>query len=281
MRNTMTGWEVIVRNADGHLLVMEATGVYFVGLARHAVEAGVAVKVVNPWQVRAFATSRLSRTKTDKVDAALIREFGERMADRLPLWWPMPEALERVSVLVRFGDGLLRTWVAAGNRQHALGVIEAEVVREMGRGVKVALSSERDRAMAMALDIARGDELVGGWLGCLRTLPGFGDVSALRLLAYSGDLRRFGSGRQFAAYSGLVPRFRQSGGGPEVGTMSRMGSPALRSVLYWAAISAGQSRSVHGDFYRELRGRGKPAKVALVALANRLARAAWSVCVRS
>lgn len=254
---------------------------YFVGLARHAVSAGLVVKVVNPWQVRAFATSRLTRTKTDKVDAAVIREFGERMADRLAVWWPMPEALERVSVLVRFGDGLLRTWVAAGNRQHALGVIEAEIVREMGRGVKVALSAERDRAMAMALEIAREDELVGGWLQRLRTLPGFGDVSALRLMAYSGDFRRFGSGRQFAAYSGLVPRFKQSGGAAEVGTMSRMGSPALRSVLYWAAISAGQSRSNHGDFYRELRRKGKPAKVALVAVANRLARAAWAVCVRS
>lgn len=280
MRNTMTGWEVIVRNADGHLLVMEATGVYFVGLARHAVEAGVAVKVVNPWQVRAFATSRLSRTKTDKVDAALIREFGERMADRLPLWWPMPEALERVSVLVRFGDGLLRNGVAAGNRLHALSVLEAETVESIGSSVKAAMDAERQRVMELALAAANADELVGRWVVNLVSLPGFGTTSALRLLAYSGDLRRFGSARQFAAYTGLVPRFRQSGSAAEVGSMSRVGSAPLRSVLYWAAISAGQTKGEYGDFYRRLRATGKPGKVAVVALANRLARASWSVCVR-
>lgn len=259
---------------------MEATGVYYLGLARHATAAGVTVRVVNPWQVRAFATSRLARTKTDKADAALIREFGERMGADLPVWWPMPLELRRVSVLVRFGDGLLRDGIAAGNRAHALGVADALAVAEIGESVKASLVAERERVMALALQVAEEDELVGGWLSALRGLPGFGDVASLRFLAYSGDLRRFGSARQFAAFTGLVPRFKQSGGGLEVGVMSRVGSKELRGILYWAAMSASRSDTPHGEFYRTLRQRGKRGKVALVAVANRLARAAWVVCVR-
>lgn len=278
--NAEAGWERVARGAQGHVLVMEATGVYYLGLARHAVEAGVVVKVANPWQVRAFAATRLTRTKTDKVDAGLIREFGERLGSSVPRWWPMPVALERVSGLVRFGDGLLRQGVAASNRLHALSVVEASVVEEIGVSVKAALDQERVRVMALALAAAESDELLAGWLAGLRTLPGFGDVSSLRFLAYAGDVRRFRSGRQFAAFTGLVPRFKQSGGGPEVGVMSRVGSSSLRGVLYWAAMSASQSKTPHGDFYRRLRAGGKGGKVALVALANRLARAAWSVCVR-
>jgi transposase len=163
---------------------------------------------------------------------------------------------------------------------HALGIIEAVTVADVGASVKAVLDRERDRVMALALETAEADELIARWLGGVRGLPGFGDASALRLLAYSGDLRRFGSARQFAAFTGLVPRFKQSGGRPEVGVISRIGSAELRGVLYWAAMSASQSRSVHGDFYRRLRANGKCGKVAMVALANRLARAAWSVCVR-
>ncbi len=278
--NTAAGWERLTRGADGLTFVMEATGVYYLGLARYATSAGVTVRVANPWQVHAFAASRLARTKTDKVDAALIRLFGERMGADLPVWYPMPVVLERVSVLVRFGDSLLRDGVAAGNRAHALGVAEASAVAAIGESVKASLVAERARVMDLALQAAEGDELVGGWLVGLRGLPGFGDVTGLRFLAYSGDLRRFGSARQFAAFTGLVPRFRQSGGGPEVGVMSRLGSRELRGILYWAAMTASRSDSMHGEFYRALRHRGKRGKVALVALANRLARAAWAVCVR-
>lgn len=280
-RNTVSGWERITTDALGMTLVMEATGVYYVGLARYAVSAGLDVRVANPWQVRAFASSRLARTKTDRVDAALIREFGERMGGDLPRWWPMPEALERVTGLVRFADGLMRHGVATSNRVHALSVVDASALESIGLSVKEHLVAERARVMDLALVAAEADVLLGGWLQRLGGLPGFRDYTSLRFLAYSGDLRRFGSARQFAAHTGLVPRFKQSGRAVEVGIMSRVGSAELRGVLYWAAMSASQTKSAHGEFYRRLRSEGKRGKVALVALANRLARAAWSVCVKS
>lgn len=266
-------------DAGNHVMVMEATGVYYLGFARAAHAAGFAIRVVNPWQVRLFASSRLSRTKTDKVDAVLIRDFGERMLPDLVGWHPAPEGLERVSALVRLGDGLMRHRVAADNRVHALQHVD-KLVAEVAAPIGGVLRVERDRVMREAAAAAREDPLVSVWLACLMELPGFGETTALRFLAYSGDLRRFGGARRFAAFTGLTPRFQQSGDGLEVGVISRVGPRQLRSILYWAAISAGHSNSPMGDMYRRLVSAGKPKKVAVVAVANRLARAAWSVCVQ-
>lgn len=278
-RNDSTGWADVVELARDSVLVCEATGVYFRGLALAAVDAGIPVRVVNPSQVRGFAVARLSRTKTDKVDAALIREFGERMLSDLPRWWPAPEGLYTVMSLVRLGDGLMRHRVAAGNRTHALSKVH-ERVAEVSLGVKERMVEERRRVMTAALIAAREDELVRVWLEALVALPGLGEVSSLRLLAYSGDLRRFGTARRFASYTGLTPGFHQSGEAGEVGRMTRVGPRSLRSVLYWAAVAASRSKSDAGLQYKALVDRGKPGKVALVAVANRLARAAWTVCVK-
>ena len=63
--------------------IMEATGVYSLQLAIALYEKGIKVSVVNPLQIKRFAQAKLKRTKTDKVDAVLIAEYGERMQPKL------------------------------------------------------------------------------------------------------------------------------------------------------------------------------------------------------
>jgi transposase len=63
--------------------IMEATGVYSLHLAVALYERGFKVSVVNPLQIKRFAQTKLKTTKTDKVDAALIAEYGERMQPKL------------------------------------------------------------------------------------------------------------------------------------------------------------------------------------------------------
>lgn len=277
--NSPNGWKNVIRESAGCVIALEATGVYYFGMAQAAFEDGLGVRVINPWQVRTFAISRLSRTKTDKVDAGLIREFAERLYPDLRAWYPPPPGLLRVSALVRLGDGLVRHRVAAGNRVHALQQFEP-MVAEVAVSIGDALREERARVMAEALRVGKEDDLVGMWLSQLVRLPGFGEVSALKFLAYAGDVRRFGSARQFAAYTGLTPKFQQSGTREAIGSISRMGSRPLRSVLYMSALSAVRTKSSYGDLHRRLVAAGRPRKVGIVAVANRLARAAWSVCVR-
>lgn len=277
--NSESGWLEVIDRASDSTLILEATGVYFRGLAIAAVRAGVSVRVVNPAQVRAFADSRLTRSKTDKLDARLIRDFGQRMYADLRPWFPAPDGLHRLITLVRLADGVMKQRVGAANRVHATRLGDP-VLTGVAEHVTTILRAERRRIMDIAREQAESDELIRGWFGRLQELPGFGEISALRLLAYAGDLRRFPSGRHLASYAGVAPVFRQSGGSSEVGRISRVGSRELRSLLYWAALSASHSKSDVGELYRKLVEAGKPKKVALIAVSNRLCRIAWSVCIR-
>lgn len=100
------------------LVAMEATGVYWVRLATALHEAGMAVSVLNPSQIKGFAKAQLRRAKTDVLDATLIAEFAMRMSP--PLWTPNdPICQEIIAVLAR-RDQVLDMQTQERNRLHAL-----------------------------------------------------------------------------------------------------------------------------------------------------------------
>nr|WP_236763286.1 IS110 family transposase [Acinetobacter junii] len=74
----------------GAWVVMEATGIHHEALAEWLLEQGYRVCVLNPAQIAHYARSQLQRVKTDKVDAKLIAEYGERHQDELRPWQPEP-----------------------------------------------------------------------------------------------------------------------------------------------------------------------------------------------
>jgi len=102
---------------------MEATGAYGEALALHLHQAGHRVSVINPAAVKAFAGSRLSRTKTDRVDAELTARF---CVAQQPLAWtpPAPEVRE-LQALVRRLEALTEMRVAEQNRLEAIIAVEA------------------------------------------------------------------------------------------------------------------------------------------------------------
>jgi transposase len=78
---------------------MEATGVYYEALANYLVDEKCKVSVLNPAQIAAFASSALSRVKTDKTDAKLIARFCQAMQP--PLFTPLPANIRQLQALVR------------------------------------------------------------------------------------------------------------------------------------------------------------------------------------
>src|SRR6266702_1725870 len=115
----------------------------------------------------------------------------------------------------------------------------------------------------------------------LATIPQIGPLVANALLATAGDARRFKSGRQFAAWIGLVPAQHSTGGKERLGGITKTGDRYLRQMLVIAAT--GMVRRVRANpavspWFARLLAR-KPAKQAVVALANKLARIAWALLV--
>ena len=114
----------------------------------------------------------------------------------------------------------------------------------------------------------------------LETIPGIGLITATALAASVPDPAVFKSGRQFAAYLGLVPRQNSSGGKDRLGRISKMGNGYLRRLLVVGATSvtrrAPTTDTRTGTWVRSLLER-KPTRVVTVAIANKIARTAWAL----
>jgi transposase len=117
----------------------------------------------------------------------------------------------------------------------------------------------------------------------LETIPGIGPVIASALAATIPNANAFSSGRQLAAWIGLVPRQNSSGGKERLGRITKQGEPYLRRLLVIGAAAvlrfSRDRTSALGAWVGALRTR-RPAMVATVGLANKLARIAWAVMAR-
>jgi len=117
----------------------------------------------------------------------------------------------------------------------------------------------------------------------LCTVPGVGPVTAGAIMAFAPDLRSFASGRNFAAWLGLVPRQRSTGGKARLGGMSKMGQSDIRKLLIVGAMSRIRWIVRKGVLPDNWLGRllaRKPRMVAAVALANKMARIVWAMMTR-
>jgi transposase len=116
----------------------------------------------------------------------------------------------------------------------------------------------------------------------LDAIPGFGVILSTAVVATMTDPKAFKTGREFAAWIGLVPRQNSTGGKERLGSISKQGDRYLRRLLVVGAISIVRTARMWPDKYPwviELLGR-RPAKVVAVALANKMARIAWAVLAK-
>jgi transposase len=117
----------------------------------------------------------------------------------------------------------------------------------------------------------------------LCTIPGIGPVTAGAVAAFAPDLDTFDSGRNFAAWLGLVPRQRSTGGKTRLGSVSKMGQTDIRrllivsamSVIRWVVRKGGSANRWLATLVIR-----KPKMVAAVALANKMARMIWALTTK-
>ena len=114
----------------------------------------------------------------------------------------------------------------------------------------------------------------------LMTIPGVGAISATALAALAPAPETFRRGRDFAAWIGLTPRQKSSGGKERLGKVSKKGERTLRRLLIIGASSAAKALARKGATAETWLGRmllRKPRMLVTVALANKMARIAWAL----
>ena len=163
---------------------MEATGAYGDALATYLHEAGHAVSRVNPAAVKAYAQSHLSRTKNDRVDAALIASFcAER---RPPAWAPPAPELRELQALVRRLESLVEMRTMEQNRLSS-GVTVA-AVRESVEEHLAHLAEQIERTEALIRDHIDRHPGLRRQRELLDSIPGIGEATAAVLLAEVPDI---------------------------------------------------------------------------------------------
>jgi len=280
--NTAEGHQAVLRWLKSRQrpvrIVMESTGLYGLDLALCLDRAGMALMVANPRAARHFAQAMMQRSKTDRLDAEVLRQFAARMP--FVAWRPPSAAAFKLVAVARRLEALTEMLAAEKNRLHAASLSEALPViirRDIQRSI---LNQQRaiERLTRAAQEFVVSDPELGRHYPLLLSIPGFGATSALHTLAELALLPAGLDVRQWVAYAGLDPRQHSSGSSVEKKPrISKTGNKHLRRALYMPALVAVVHEPHLRAFYEHLLARGKAKMQALVAVMRKLLHAIFGM----
>jgi transposase len=270
--------------------------------SRELAALGHTVRLMPPSYVKAY----LKRSKNDANDAAAICEAVTRPSMRFV---PTKSEQQQSGLMLHRSRQLLvrqRTMLSNAIRGHMaeLGIISAKGRNGTAELLKIIANTEDDRIppiarfcldllarqyVTIAAEVGSIDKRIHAWhRSCedsrrLEEIPGIGPIVATALIAEIGDWKQFRSGRNLAAWIGLVPKQHSTGGKERLGSITKQGNRYLRWLLVAGAMAVIRYAKKHGTQKQPWLARimeRRPTKVAAVALANKIARMAWAIMVR-
>ena len=263
--NTAPGHQALVAALTGlapALVVLEASGGYEAAVASVLYEAGLPVVVVNPRRVRAFAQAQGRQAKTDRIDAAVLADFGRAVQ---PPVRPLPsQQAQHLTELTRRRRQLIQMITA---EQHRLDQASPPMAQPIRRHI-TWLQKQLKTLDADLAKLIRTSPLWCDQAALIASVPGVGPTTTAMLLAELPELGRL-SAKQIAALVGVAPFNRDSG--QKQGQRAIYGGRApVRTTLYMATLVATRHNPVIQSFYTRLLAAGKPKKVALTACMRKL-----------
>ena len=275
--NDETGWKELadyLSEAGVERVGIEATGGYERGVIRALQNAGFTVHMLQPLQVRAFATLHLKRAKNDRIDAALIAACTAMLGaqNRTPADQRFDALMDHLTFIEQIEEDIacFKTRLEHICDKRLRRIVEADIRRfekQRAGEIKRLLGELRLHA-----DLAKRFELV-------LSIPGIGERTALAVVVRMPELGQV-SREQAASLAGLAPFVHQSGkraGESHIGG----GRARLRRSLYAAALPAAfRWNPALKALYQRLIGRGKAHAAALVACARKLLVFANTVVAR-
>jgi transposase len=249
--------------SGGVFVLFEATGRYDVLLRRAFAAAGIPFARVNPARARDFARAAGMLAKTDRIDARMLAAMAQCLA-------PVRTADE--------GHDREALALAHKRRDQLVHMRQQERTRCSECGEPAMCADIEAHLEWLDAQIARWDAEIRRLLAqseqltqiarLLRSIPGIGPVAATTLIALMPELGSL-QPKRIAALAGLAP-FNVDSGQFRGKRKIKGGRKRVRDALYMAALAAARSHDRFGAIYQRLRAAGKPAKLALIAIARKL-----------
>jgi transposase len=244
--NTQAGFEKIVSEIKKRLktddltsifFVIESTGVYHEEFRNYLYKLGYKVIQVLPNKSKAYAKSLNLKTKTDKVDAKMLAHYGiERIGERL--WAPFDPCYLRLKRLTRLRESLIVTSSASKNRLHASKTqsdtddFDLKILNDLIEHLKESIK-EIDKELARLVVKSPKLKVLHDRL---KTIPGYGSLTALVVIAETNGFENFTNRRQLVSYVGFDIIERTSGSSVRGRTrISKRGNSHIRRIFYTGA----------------------------------------------
>lgn len=258
----ISDWLAGLQDDEG-FIVFEATGGYDTELWLALQQAGRSFARVNPAQARAFAQARGYLAKTDRIDAAMLAEMGRCLELR-----PTPATCPRRLDLQALGRRRTQLVEIAKQEKTRLKQARDPYIARTIQDLLATLKQPIKDIEARIAALVRATPKLAGDYALLTSVPGIGPVTATTLLALMPEIGCIPR-RAIAALAGLAPINNDSGRKRGQRTI-RGGRREVRRNLYMAAVAAISTNSRFAVFYRTLKDRALPTKVAIVAVARKM-----------
>ena len=266
VENSTSGIRTILKHlarAKIGRVVLEAIGCYAQPLVRALTAKGIVVGIVNPRRIKAFRDAEGKRAKNDRIDALLIARFALVMTDAIrPL--PSEHQLALKALATRLRQLIEMTAMEKTRLKQATNDTIAQSHRDT-----IALLNQQRKTIETELDTHLDcDPELKRRRGIYESIPGIGKRVSTVLATDMPELGTLDR-RASASLAGLAPHIHQSGAGAGRAQIGG-GRPCVRAALYMAALSAVRADPAFKRTYQDMRAKGKPAKIALIAVARKI-----------
>lgn len=249
---------------------MEATGVYYEGLAYYLVEQGYTVHVVLPNQSKKFAESLGAKSKTDKIDAQILAQMG--LERNLRSWQPLSPSFIILKQLTRERDAIVQERTNVNNQLHAYkhqGKISPTSIARSEKRIAVLNSQIKEIEKEIA-ELINQDKELEYRISNIQSIPGVGLITAVTIVAETNGFAAINSLKQLTSFAGLDVRILESGLWKGKSRISKKGNSHIRKALYFPTFTKIKFDNETHKYYERLKSKKTKPMIAAVAVQRKL-----------
>ena len=270
--NDSKGFEDILNKIQSYKarsvnVCLEATGTYGYGVAEFLHSNHCLVSVVNPMRIKSYKNIQLSRNKTDRCDAKAIAEYCDIY--KPTQWHPDSDVHQELKDLYRCLNQhkehkkMLFNRLEnnkQGSKVHSITTSSIQYIQSQIEKIEKLIDKhiKKNKNLSKQVDL-------------IQSIPGFGKISSIAVIAELPDFKNYTSARSLAAHAGLTPMNFQSGTSvkkrPKI---SKIGASKLRTLLYFPALTAKTHNPIIKPFADKLLAKGKKKMVVVAAVMRKL-----------
>jgi len=265
---------------DETLFCMEYTGLYNTGLVNFLVQGKAQLWVEMPLRIKRSAG--FERGSDDKTSAIKIAAYAFRYQDKMQLWQPVDNSIEKIKRLTTQRERVVKAITELSVPVKELSECgcdkEAKQLEKVQRNALKALKKTKENIEQLIIKTVGQDAVLAKKIQQVKSIKGIGQVTAVSLLGYTKGFTSFSNGKELACYCGVVPFEKKSGTSVRFKpTVSPHANKKLKRLLHLCALSAIKNDAEIRSYFERKVAEGKNKMCVVNAVRNKLIHRLFAV----